>query len=420
MIFLGIYKVSIVEKFLADIVIVHLLLAVARKIIFFYGAFRDKVGYDRKMLTLDDETPSPRVTILVPAYNEKQVIADTVTNLSRLNYPNYEIIVIDDGSRDATSSVALVAASKSLVVPIKVLYQPNAGKAAALNNGLAHAEGDLILCVDADSRLHPDTLKYGVRDFEDPKVAASAGFVEIANQHLLITQFQQLEYLTALNFIRRPMSWIGAVPIIPGPIGLFRREALADVRGYNVNKKVFAEDAELTLRMLARGWKVVSNEDMIAYTEAPENLKTLLRQRYRWNRGILQALNSVFWELIFKNGKRGLYLVTFFVAEFIVIPLVNFGLVTLFLTRFLFHGDLTVSLHWFGYLVALDLLTSYMVTYRHSQLLRWTFITILSKISYSYFLSVWRILCMIEEWQDKEMSWDKLERTGNFTMDKAG
>lgn len=419
MITLGVYKINIVEQFLSDIVFAHLLLAVCRKIIFFYGAFREKVGYDRKMIAFDGMAPTPRVTILVPAYNEKQVIADTVKSLSRLNYPNYEIIVIDDGSHDLTSTVALVAASQSVVVPIKVLYQPNAGKAAALNNGLTHAEGDLILCVDADSRLHPDTLKYGVRDFEDPKVGASAGFVEIANQHLLLTQFQQLEYLTALNFVRRPMSWVGAVPIIPGPIGLFRRQALADVCGYNVNKKIFAEDAELTLRMLARGWKVVSNEDMIAYTEAPENLKTLLRQRYRWNRGIIQALNAVFSRLVFKNGLRGLCLVIFLAAEFIAIPLINFGLVALLLTRFLFHGDLTVSLQWFSYLLALDLLTTYMVAYRHGRLLRWTFITILSKITYSYFLSVWRILCMIEEWQDKEMTWDKLERTGNFNLNEA-
>ena len=385
-----------------------------RATFFFLGSFREKVEdylLDRLPST---EYAKPMVSIIVPCYNEEKVIANSLNSLLNLDYPFYEIIVVNDGSTDSTAAIAEMVAGTAYKSSIQVISQVNQGKAAALNNGLMHAVGDVILCVDADSKILPGSLEAGIRHFRDPKVGAVAGFVEIANQQNWLLQLQQLEYLVGLNFSRRALSFMGVVPIVPGPAGLFRRRAIFQAGGFQSKHHMYAEDAELSLRILAAGWKVKSEEDLVAVTEAPEAIMPLLRQRYRWNRGTFQALMLNLKSLLFRSGWRGKWVGGYLFTESAITPVVNFCLILYFLTFFVREAGLHLFSKWYLYLLAVDILTTIIAVHGRGNTIRWIFLTFLNKVGFYYMLLTWRILSLIEEWQDKDMSWDKLERTGHM------
>ena len=144
--------------------------------------------------------------------------------------------------------------------------------------------------MDGDSALHPDTLRRAIRHFEDPAIGAVAGNVKVVNRTNLLSSLQALEYIEGLNMVRAAQGFFRLVNIIPGPIGIFRKSALEQVGGYDHD--TFAEDCDLTLKLLLDGWQVNYEPGAIAYTEAPEKMLDLLKQRYRWTRGILQAISK--------------------------------------------------------------------------------------------------------------------------------
>jgi biofilm PGA synthesis N-glycosyltransferase PgaC len=232
----------------------------------------------------------PLVTILVPAFNEGAVIQGAIKSLLELDYPAYDILVIDDGSTDDTYARAAELEGYYGRATVRVVSKSNGGKAHALNTGIALARTPFVLCMDGDSRLAPGTLRYAMPHFRDPRVGAVAGNVKVVNRRNLWTCLQALEYIEGLNMARRAQGFVRAVNIVPGPIGLFRRDTLARVGGYESD--TYAEDADLTLKLLTDGWHIVYEDRAIAYTEAPEHLLDLLKQRYRWTRGILQALKK--------------------------------------------------------------------------------------------------------------------------------
>jgi poly-beta-1,6-N-acetyl-D-glucosamine synthase len=233
---------------------------------------------------------SPFVSVLVPAYNEGAVIQGSIRSLMTLDYPAYEVIVIDDGSSDDTYRKALAFEGEHGPCEVRVIHQLNAGKAEALNTGIHAARGPLVLCMDGDSALEPCTLRKAVRHFSDPNVGAVAGSVKVVNRSNTLTALQALEYIEGLNMVRQAQAFFRVVNIIPGPIGVFRRDALLAIGGYESD--TFAEDCDTTLRLLIEGWQIKYEPKSIAYTEAPEKLLDLLKQRYRWTRGILQALRK--------------------------------------------------------------------------------------------------------------------------------
>src|SRR5438128_12045588 len=144
--------------------------------------------------------------------------------------------------------------------------------------------------MDADSRLTPDALRYAIRHFQDPAVGAVAGNVKVINRHNIWTKLQALEYLEGLNIVRKAQAFFRSVNVIPGPIGIFRRTAIEGTGGYDSD--TFAEDFDMTVKILADGWKIHYEPKAVAYTEAPEELLDVIKQRYRWSRGILQALRK--------------------------------------------------------------------------------------------------------------------------------
>ena len=232
----------------------------------------------------------PVVAVLVPAYNEEKVIERTVRAVLASNYPELRVIVIDDGSKDGTLKVARTAFAKEEASGrVLILTKPNAGKAAALNFGLQHVYSEEIFVgIDADTVIACSAISRLVPHFLNPRVAAVAGNAKVGNRVNLWTRWQALEYITSQNFERRALNTMGAVSVVPGAIGAWRTSAVREAGGYHTD--TVAEDADLTMALLRRGYRVEYEDLALAYTEAPTSANGLMRQRFRWSFGILQAV----------------------------------------------------------------------------------------------------------------------------------
>jgi len=223
------------------------------------------------------------VSVVVPAYNEAANIAATVRSLVAGDYPQVEVVVVDDGSTDATADIV-----RRLRLPgVRVIRQPNAGKPAALNVGIAQARGDILVFVDGDTVFEPDAVGKLVQPLHDPAVGAVSGNTKVANRRGLLGRWQHLEYVVGFNLDRRMFDVARCMPTVPGAIGAFRREAVVDVGG--VSAQTLAEDTDFTIALIRAGWRVVYAPDAVAWTEAPASLRQLWRQRYRWCYGTMQA-----------------------------------------------------------------------------------------------------------------------------------
>lgn len=228
----------------------------------------------------DAEPFEPSVTVVIPAYNEAGYIQQTVRSVLAADYPaeKRSVVVVDDGSEDSTCSEALAYESEDVTVVTKT----NGGKCSALNYGLLFAEGDVVVTVDADSVLHRDALRDLVAPFRDDDVGATASNVLPENRDTLLERCQFLEYLVSVNVYRRLFERFGAVTIVPGCFGAFRRDALRGVRDYDPD--TLTEDFDATVKVLKSGYRVVGS-DAIAYTEVPVSWRDLTAQRLRWYRG---------------------------------------------------------------------------------------------------------------------------------------
>jgi len=234
---------------------------------------------------LDPET-GPLVSVLIPCFNEEKVIVASVARILNSNWKRLEILVLDDGSSDHTAAV--VRAAFGAEPRVKLLSFANGGKATALNRGLARTHGDIVVALDADTLFPPDTLPRLARWFADPRVGAVAGNAIVGNRLNLITRWQALEYVTAQNLERRALAALGAVTVVPGAVGAWRRQALTELGGYPAD--TLAEDQDLTLAFQRAGWRVEFDSSARAYTEAPDTVAGLLNQRFRWSFGTLQCL----------------------------------------------------------------------------------------------------------------------------------
>ena len=248
--------------------------------------------FDRLRKSKLPETASgfqPAVTVIIPAFNEERVIERTVRSVLASDYPRLRIIVVDDGSKDATSEVVrTVFATELAKGRVLLLTKPNAGKATALNLGLEQTKDEIYIGIDADTTIARNAISRLVPHFADPEVGAVAGNAKVGNRVNLWTRWQALEYITSQNFERRALNVMGAVSVVPGAIGGWRRSAVREAGGYHTD--TVAEDADLTMSLLEHGWKVVNEDRALAFTEAPTTARGLMRQRFRWSFGILQAV----------------------------------------------------------------------------------------------------------------------------------
>lgn len=239
-----------------------------------------------------------KISIIIPAYNEEVTISSCINSMLRLNYPSYEIIVVDDGSSDNTFNEA----SKSSDDGVIVIGQKNTGKPEAMNTGIKNASGDIIITVDADSKLHPDALKWiAIRFSRNPRLGAVAGNVKIDRPQGLLKILQSLEYTTSINLGRKSQSLLHCVMIVPGAIAAIKTSVLREV-GY-FPSDTFAEDFDITMKILQAGYHVEYESRAIAFTQAPESIEDLLKQRRRWYRGISQVLSKN--QKMYLNPKYG-------------------------------------------------------------------------------------------------------------------
>lgn len=251
----------------------------------------------------------PMVSIIVPAHDESEMIISAISSLVALDYPEFEVVVIDDGSTDDTYEQALTLAGYHRRCKVTVLRKANGGKWSAMNLGFAHSTGEYVLFVDADSRLSSDALRFMVPRLREPGVVGVAGQVTIRNRDNMLTRFQALEYLAGNGGMRTALSVLGLVTVVPGPIGLYKRSAVEEIATVPWNKvgepedghvygpvsdATFAEDFELSLSALALGGKIVYESAANAYTRCPDTVMALLNQRYRWIRGTWQVFH-IYW-----------------------------------------------------------------------------------------------------------------------------
>jgi cellulose synthase/poly-beta-1,6-N-acetylglucosamine synthase-like glycosyltransferase/peptidoglycan/xylan/chitin deacetylase (PgdA/CDA1 family)/spore germination protein YaaH len=230
--------------------------------------------------------PGALISVLIPAINEALVIEESVRRVLASRDAAIEVIVIDDGSSDATS--AIVARAFAGETRVKLLTLPNGGKARALNQGLALARGAIVVALDADTQFEPETIARLARWFADPGIGAVAGSARVGNRINLVTRWQAIEYVTAQNLERRALAGLGAIMVVPGAVGAWRRVALDAVGGFPVD--TLAEDQDLTIAVQRAGWRIANDADAVAWTEAPQSFRALARQRFRWSFGTLQCL----------------------------------------------------------------------------------------------------------------------------------
>jgi cellulose synthase/poly-beta-1,6-N-acetylglucosamine synthase-like glycosyltransferase len=241
----------------------------------------------------------------MPAFNEEKVICNSIRALLASTVQEFEIVVVDDGSTDRTAEAAREAFAGN--ERVRVFTKANGGKATALNYGLQQTAAEIVIFLDADTLFAPDAIEWLVRHFADPRVGAVAGAIDVGNPVNLITRFQSLEYITSQNLDRRAMEVVNAIQVVPGCIGVWRREALLAVGGFPEN--TMAEDADATIAIERGGWLVLTEPRAKARTEAPETLRAFLKQRFRWMFGTLQAAFK-HRHALFTGNARGVAYVT--------------------------------------------------------------------------------------------------------------
>ncbi len=346
------------------------------------------------------------VSVIVPAYNEKECIAGTLTSLARSTHP-IEIIVVDDGSTDGTADIA-----ESLGLPdLRVIRQENAGKPAALNNGVRHARNDIVVMMDGDTVFEPDTVRHLVQPFADPAVGAVAGNAKVGNRTTLIGAWQHIEYVMGFNLDRRMYDLLRCMPTIPGAVGAFRREAVLQVGG--MSEDTLAEDTDITIALHRAGRRVVYQEHARAWTEAPGSLKQLWSQRYRWSYGTMQALWKHRGSLTDRGpsgrfGRVGLPLVVLFqVVTPVFAPLID-----VFTVYSMIFIDFRAALLAWLAVLGVQLLCAAYAFRLDGEKYRYLLMMPLQQLAYRQMMYLVLIHSCITALTGGRLRWQKLKRTG--------
>jgi poly-beta-1,6-N-acetyl-D-glucosamine synthase len=369
--------------------------------------------HQRELAHQDMAEVYPFVSIIVPAFNEGEVITSSMSSLLELRYPYYEIIAVDDGSTDDTYEKMREFEGNHYGVRVQVFRKENSGKADTLNYGIRRSKAPIVICMDSDSRLTAEALRYAVRHFQDPNVGAVAGNVKVINRHNIWTKLQALEYVEGLNIVRKAQAFFHSVNVIPGPIGIFRRTAIEATGGYDSD--TFAEDFDMTVKVLAQGWKINYEPKAVAYTEAPEELLDIIKQRYRWSRGILQALRKQKHLLMHTEGVVTTPLsLWYMIFEGLVWPAMNIFSNVFFVYIALMFGMTKLLVMWWLLLTLLDLLIAIHAILMEREDLSLAIYSVFYRIFYVLIIDVTKVFATLEELVGLDMSWGKLARKGRI------
>jgi cellulose synthase/poly-beta-1,6-N-acetylglucosamine synthase-like glycosyltransferase/peptidoglycan/xylan/chitin deacetylase (PgdA/CDA1 family)/spore germination protein YaaH len=375
---------------------------------------------------------SPRVAVLIPAFNEETVIARTIRSVLNSDYKNLHVIVIDDGSADRTAEVAATAFARDIAAGrLRVFTKRNEGKAAALNYALDRIDEEIYIGIDADTVIAADAISWLIPHFEDPTVGAIAGNAKVGNRLNLWTRWQALEYITSQNFERRALDLFHVVTVVPGAIGAWRTAPVKAAGGYPVD--TVAEDADLTMNLLEQGFKVDYEDRSLAYTEAPINARGLMLQRFRWSFGTLQSV----WKhraAFVRNKAMGLFALPNILIFQMFLPLISpfidimfvAGVVNFFVDRY-YHPEAASAasfeklVTYFVAFLLIDFVTStvaFSLERRHpaNKGDGWLLFHIwLQRFAYRQLFSVVLAKTLKRAIDGKPFNWDKIQRTAKMS-----
>jgi cellulose synthase/poly-beta-1,6-N-acetylglucosamine synthase-like glycosyltransferase len=420
---------SIIGRFIVLVFFVGDVLMSARLIIVGIFAIIDRLRRPHRQASPGF---NPRVAVLIPAYNGEKVIVRTIRSVLNSDYANLHVIVIDDGSKDRTFEVAREAYVKDIAAGrVQVLTKPNGGKAAALNYALERIDEEFYVGIDADTVIAMDAVSKLIPHFEDERIGAVAGNAKVGNRVNLWTRWQALEYITSQNFERRALDLFNVVMVVPGAIGAWRTAAAKAAGGYPIN--TVAEDADLTMNLLEQKYKVVYEDRALAFTEAPIDARGLMRQRFRWSFGILQAV----WKhrmAFVRNKAMGLFALPNIIIFQMFLPLVSPFIDLMFLAGLVHYlvdrhyhpeaasaASLEKLLAYFGAFLLIDFVTStiaFSLERRHpaNKGDGWLLFHIwLQRFAYRQVFSVVLAKTLKRAIDGKPFNWDKLERTAQMS-----
>ncbi len=432
----GFWLLRVIPWFIAVVFFVGDILMTGRLVIIGLLAMYDRVRRPHVGAAAAAEF-RPHVAVLIPAYNEERVIARTVRSVLDSDYPDLRVIVVDDGSTDATLQILHNSfAAEAALGRVLILTKTNAGKAEALNHALEHVREEIFVGIDADTVIAPTAISKLVPHFLDARIGAVAGNAKVGNRVNLWTRWQALEYVTSQNFERRALDVFGAVSVVPGAIGAWRTAAVREAGCFHPD--TVAEDADLTMALLQRGYRVIYEDCALAYTEAPSTARALMRQRFRWSFGLLQSV----WKHRRAFGRKGAlgYIALPNIAVFqILLPLVSpfidvmfaFGALAYAVDRY-FH-PLTADPASFHKLVMFFLvflvidfaISAVAFTLERRSSDRRENVLLLGHVwaqrfAYRQLLS-WVILKTLKRaMEGRSFNWDKLERTAELPYAKVG
>ncbi len=350
-----------------------------------------------------------RVSVVVPAHDEERVIGATIEALLRSDHPHLEVIVVDDGSTDGTAERVSAFQDRG----VRLIRQPNAGKAAALRRGFAAARHPIVVALDADTLFTASTVRHLIAPFSDVRVGAVAGNPKVGNRVNLVTRLQVLEYVLTLNLERRAYALLGCVAVVPGAAGAWRRSAVLEAGGFS--GETLAEDTDLTLTLGRMGYRVEYAPRAVAYTEAPQTLRGLARQRSRWAFGILQCLWKHRRGLLSARARAfGLVAIPGLGLSAVVMPLIA-PTIDLGLVLALALGASRVLVATIAYNASLVALSAWALAADHEPA-RLALLTPLQNLFYRQFQYVVALHAAVRAVRGMRVGWTRVARLGTSTV----
>lgn len=354
----------------------------------------------------------PLVSILIPCFNAERWIAQCIESALAQTWPEKEVIVVDDGSTDGTADLVEKIAAQH--PSLRLFCQPNGGKSVALQTALAKARHEIIVFLDADTRFEQNTISALVQPLANEQIGAVSGHAKVGNLRTFIARCQGLEYTCGFNLDRRAYSVWNCITVAPGAVSAIRRDALEAAGG--LSPDTLAEDTDLTLSLHKTGFKVAYAHDAIAWTEAPETIRALAKQRVRWAFGTLQCL----WkhrDIMFNPEFKALgwfALPSIWFCQILLMAITP--LVDVLLVFSLLSGEAGAMGLFFVTFLAMDMLLAVLACWMDDEAVWKAWRILPMRFIYRPLLS-WVIWCSIlKAFKGAWVTWGKLERTASVEV----
>lgn len=408
---------SMLQKLFIGYIILTIFIGIFRMMVLFFFSTRQhrrhKKVFEYERINQENlERYSPSVTVIIPVFNEEVVIRNTLEAIVNSEYPVDAILIIDDGSKDHTAAI-----TKNLFryfPKVELIRKQNEGKASALNSGFQKAHGEIIVTIDADSLIEKQTISNLVSHFKNPKVAAVSGNCKIGNRRNQLTTWQHIEYVTSNNLEKRALEELNCITIVPGANSAWRKAVVEEVGYYEDD--TLAEDADLTLRVMNAGHKIVYDERAISYVECPETVKQFTKQRFRWSYGILQSLWKNKTAIYQSDNKLLKYFAVpsmlFSYLLHLTVPLIDIAFIVALVSG-------TKSVYLFAlFFYVLDVTNSFFAFMLEKEKKKPLLSVFIQRLAYRYLIGyiTWKSIYMA--CKGHLVSWGSLKRSGNNKFNK--